>query len=143
MDCLKCIKGVPENFAFIDFVALDYYNDSHNCLTLQSYADKIKKEVFKINNFGKIFEIFNREISKNEDIVRESNTLQAGIDNYDFYHYKMKGIRRKSDIFPLIKLRFEDVEFYAPNNPHEYLKTIFDNYQKFPADIMFAKHEIN
>ena len=55
----------------------------------------------------------------------------------------MKGIRRPSDIFPLRKLKFEDTEFYAPNNPHEYLKTLYGNYKKLPLDIKIAKHTLN
>lgn len=143
MDSLKCIKGTPDRFTFIDFVALDYYNDAHNCVTLQNYAKSIKERVWDINNFGEIFKLYDEEISKNKDIVKDSETLQAGIDNYDFYYYQMKGIRRKSDIFPLKKMKFEDTEFWAPNNHHEYLKTIFNFYAKLPMDISFERHKVD
>ena len=52
----------------------------------------------------------------------------------------MKGIRRKSDIFPLKKIQFEDILLWAPNNSHEYLKSIFNNYMKIPYDMAIAKH---
>ena len=55
----------------------------------------------------------------------------------------MKGIRRKSDIFPLKKMKFEDTEFWAPNNHHEYLKTIFNFYSKLPMDISFERHKVD
>lgn len=139
---LKCYKGTQENFAVVDFFALDYYNDTHNIETLQKYANSIKEKVKKLKVFKDRFKFYEEEIAKNKDIVEESNTIQAGIDNYDFYYYSMKGIRRKSDIFPLKKIQFEDTEFYAPNNPHEYLKTIYNNYEKLPIDIKVTNHRI-
>ena len=84
-----------------------------------------------------------KTIEQVKDIVKDSETLQAGIDNYDFYYYQMKGIRRKSDIFPLKKMKFEDTEFWAPNNHHEYLKTIFNFYSKLPMDISFERHKVD
>jgi len=141
MTSLKCYKGTEEKFAVVDFFALDYYNDEHNAVSLQKYADKIKEKAKKIKIFEKRFEFYKKESSKNEDIVEESNTIAPGIDNYDFYYYSIKGIRRKSDIFPLIKLSFEDTEFYAPNNSHEYLKTIYNFYNKIPVDAKVIKHK--
>lgn len=142
MDSMKCIKGTPDNFIALDFVALDYYNDYHNTVTLSEYAAEVKSKVYKMKNFGEIFAFFNSEIEKGEDIVKDSETMSAGIDNYDFYHYSIKGIRRKSDIFPLKKLGFEDTEFWAPKNPHEYLKTIFSHYNKIPLDLSFTRHKV-
>jgi lipopolysaccharide cholinephosphotransferase len=52
----------------------------------------------------------------------------------------MKEIRRKSDIYPLQKIKFEDTEFYAPKNPHEYLKTIFNFYNQIPLNVKIANH---
>ncbi|MCR5264971.1 MAG: LicD family protein [Cyanobacteria bacterium RUI128] len=138
---MKCFKKSGGRILNCDFFALDYYNDNHNIITLQNYVDSIKNEVVKYETFGEKFEFYNREIEKNEDIVKESNSIQAGIDNFDFYFYTMKGIRRKSDIFPLKKMQFEDTEFYAPNNPDEYLKTIYNFYKKIPVDVSFAKHQ--
>ena len=143
MDSLKVIKGGPYDFVFVDFVALDSYNENHNAITLQQYAKEIKRKVYNLKNFGEMFKFFELEISKNENIVEDSECLQAGIDNYDFYHYQIKGIRRKSDIFPLKKMKFEDREFYAPNNSHEYLKTIFNFYSKMPLNISFSRHKVN
>lgn len=37
-------------------------------------------------------------------------------------------------IFPLKKIQFEDGEFYAPNNPHEYLKIYFGDYMTPPPE---------
>jgi lipopolysaccharide cholinephosphotransferase len=90
--------------------------------------------------FGQAFDIYNNEINKNQDIVEDSNCIAPGIDNFDFYFYSIKGMRRKYDIFPLKKIQFEDTEFYAPNNPHEYLKTIYNNYNRIPSIINTTIH---
>ena len=139
---LKCYKGIEDEFSVLDFFALDCYNDEHNIETLQKYADEIKEKTKNLKVFQDRFNFYEKEISKNKDIVEDSETIQAGIDNFDFYFYSMKGIRRKSDIFPLIKMRFEDTEFYAPNNSHEYLKTIYNNYNKIPVDAKVINHKI-
>ena len=136
----KVYKGTTKDFVVCDFFAMDCYNDYHNTVTLQQYADSIKNEIHKKHKVKDIFEIYQREFDKNKDIVKDSNTLQAGIDNYDFYGYTIKGIRHKSHIFPLIKMKFEDTEFWAPNNPHEYLKTIYNFYDKIPPNIKIANH---
>ena len=138
---MKCFKKKGDRILNCDFFALDYYSDDHNIITLQKYVDGIKDQVKDLKTFGEKFEFYAQEIAKNENIVKESNTIQAGIDNFDFYFYTMKGIRRKSDIFPLKKMQFEDTEFYAPNNPDEYLKTLYNFYKKIPTNVSFAKHK--
>ena len=137
----KVYKGTRKKYIVCDFFAMDFYNDMHNIISLQMYADKIKEKIYSSNiQFKNIFKIQQDEINKRIDIVESSETLQAGIDNYDFYWYSMKGIRRKSDIYPEQKIKFEDTEFWAPNNPHEYLKTIFDYYDKIPINVIIEKH---
>ncbi len=138
---LKVYKGTKDSYLFCDFFAVDCYNDDHNIFTIQQYAKKIKKEVYnKKYTFGDIFSVYKRELEANKDIVEESNTLSVGIDNYDFYYYTLRGTRRKEDIFPLVKLQFEDTTFYAPHNSHEYLKSIYNNYKKIPLQLDICKH---
>ena len=138
---MKCFKRDGEESRICDFFALDYYDDSHNIITLQKYVNDTKKKVESLKTFGEKFAFFKAEIEKNKNIVEESNTIQAGIDNFDFYNYTMKGIRRKTDIFPLKKMQFEDTEFWAPNNPDEYLKTLYNFYRNIPLNVSFAKHK--
>lgn len=137
---IDCYKGVVEDFTKIDFFALDYYNDYHNTASITDYKNMVKNKINKLQNLGAIFDFFEEEINKNENIVKDSDVIHAGIDNYDFYYYSIKGTRRKSDIFPLQKLQFEDTEFYAPHNPHNCLKTLYKFYNKMPENIEVAKH---
>ena len=140
--CFKCYKGTYDNHVFVDFFALDYYKDGHTTVSVQAYANSIKKKIHKIKNFGQIFKIFDEELNNKREIVDDSNTISFGLDNFAFQNYTIKGIRRKSDIFPLVKMKFEDTELYAPNNPDECIKTLFSFYKKIPADADVAKHNI-
>ena len=131
-DAFKCIKGTENNFYIIDFFAWDYYNDFHNVVTLQKYANKIKEKIKTCKYFKDIFNIFNEELTNGENIVKESNTINIGIDNAGFQKYSIKEIVRKEDIYPLKKIKFEDWEYSVPNNYHVYLKSIYNFYNKLP-----------
>ena len=138
----KCYKGTFKDHCCVDFFALDYYKDGHNVVTLQNYVDKIKQLKYKNQTYGNILKIYDEEINNKTETVENSNTISVGIDNFDFHCYSIKGVRRKTDIFPLIKMKFEDTEFYAPNNADEYLKTIYSFYNKIPINVTVNKHLI-
>ncbi len=42
------------------------------------------------------------------------------------------GIRRKDEIFPLKRIKFEDAEFFVPNNSDAYLTRVYGNYMQLP-----------
>jgi glycerol-3-phosphate cytidylyltransferase len=46
----------------------------------------------------------------------------------------------KDFIFPLVKLRFEDGEYYAPNKWAEYLSKQYGDWKRLPVDIGQARH---
>lgn len=140
MTSIDCYKGTADDFNKIDFFALDYYNEYHNIASLNDYKNYVLAQLYNLDTLGDVFDFFEEEINKNIDIVEDSDVIQSGIDNYDFYHYSMKGIRRKCDIFPLKKMKFEDTEFYAPNNPHICLKTLYKFYNKMPLNLKIGKH---
>jgi lipopolysaccharide cholinephosphotransferase len=138
----KCYKGTVENFACVDFFALDYYKDEHNATTIQAYAEDIKQRLRGLKLYGERLKIYDEEVNNMTETTKNSNTISVGIDNFDFHYYTIKGIRRKSDIFPLVKMKFEDTEFYAPNNADEYLKTIYNFYKKIPINVEINKHKV-
>lgn len=138
--CFKVYKGTADDHVVVEFFALDFYNENHNVLTLQKYAKMVKKIVYNREwKYRDIFNFYKNEILRNLDIVDDSDVLGPGIDNYDFYYYSIKAIRRKSDIFPLKKLPFEDTFLYAPCNTKEYLKSSFTAPNKFPDNFSIGK----
>jgi lipopolysaccharide cholinephosphotransferase len=141
----KIFKGTYDSHVVIDFFSLDYYNDFQNTVTVQNYAKEMKKQVYKTFDipFREIFELYEKEKNQNTMVVQDSDTIAPGIDNNAFYWYDIYGVKRKSDIFPLQKMKFEDTEFYAPNNPHEYLRQMYKNYNKLPVTIPLNRHKMN
>ena len=137
----KCYKGTVDKHQILDFFALDYYNDKHNVITLQRYFDKIKKEYKKYQKLGDLFEFYKCEINKNSDIVNQSNTIAVGIDNFGMHYYGVKSLLSKSDIFPLKKIKFEDAEFYAPNDVNNYLKSIYNFWKNLPNSVDVMPHQ--
>lgn len=142
-DSFKCIKGTIDNFTVLDFFAYDYYNNAHNVSTISEYSQKLKKEVNDSQKYSEIFEIYKRELNEGKDVVEDSDVIYAGIDNFGFYWHSVKGLLRKSDIFPLQKIKFEDWEFFAPNNTHEYLKAIYNFYNNFPKTGIAIGNHVN
>lgn len=139
---MKVFQGVADNYCFCDFFPLDYYDEFLNVEMLQKYADKVRDAVSDVKKtFAEVMELQKQERLNNNLVKQESNNIQVGIDNFDFIFYTMKGMRRKSDIFPLRKMKFEYTEFWAPNNCHEYLKTLFNNYNKIPSNVKIASHQ--
>ena len=139
---MKCIKLIDGQVTFCDFFALDYFSDEFDTELLNKYISQTAGLLSKLKTFGEKFNFCKREIAKNKEIVKESNTIYAGIDNYDFYYYTAKQIRRYGDIFPLKKMEFENTEFWAPNNEINCLKSIYDNYEKLPKNIIIEQHKI-
>lgn len=140
--CLQVLCGTEQSYNTCDFFALDYYDDYMDVVTLQKYAAEMKSK-YSCNNKMKYklwFDLYQNELANNKLFARESSSISVGVDNFDFWNYSIKGVRRKTDIFPLKKVVFEDAEFYAPNNPHEYLKTIYSYYNKLPFDLRIGRH---
>ena len=142
LTCIKVFCGTEKYYNVCDFFPLDYYDDYMDIVTLQKYAAVMKEKFFydKNTSYGTFFDIYQQERDTNKLFVKESDSVSVGLENYDFWNYSIKGLRRKNDIFPLKKLTFEDTEFYAPNNPHEYLKTIYSYYNKLPFDLRIGRH---
>ena len=143
-DSLKVCGGNNQNKMVIDFFALDYFNESQKTDEIKQYMKKLREKIIedKTVKFSKIFAIQNEELKKSDMIVEESNNILAGIDNFDFYNYEIRKVHLKKEIFPLKKIKFENTEFWAPNNAKEYLFAIYGEYQKLPDDMEIFKHNL-
>ena len=101
---------------------------------------KIKKPIFKNNNFkrnlikiiSRVFKIWpvriNLFISKkfSEKTLDKDKILSYGMDTCYFTKFDFE------DIFPLQKIKFENIEFYSPRNYDKYLRTSYGDYMKIP-----------
>lgn len=142
-NAFKCVRGTVDDFYVLDIFAWDYYNDFHNTITLQKYADEIKQKRRCLTTYQEAFDMYKDEINQGVNVVQESDVLNPGIDNHGFHCLTIKEIVRKEDIYPLKKIKFEDWEFYAPNNPHNYLKSIYNFYNRLPQDGIEVANHVN
>lgn len=136
---LKCFKGTPEEYVIFDIDAIDFYNDNHNLKSLREYIEKIKHETKKCVQYKDYWNLYQKEISQNTDIVKESNVIAPGVDSFPFHNYSLKDILNKEDMFPLKKIKYEDTEFWAPNNSDKYLKSLYGDYMK-PVIFYLGEH---
>lgn len=133
---LKVYKGIKDNFCVVDFFALDCFNEYYNTINIAQYRHKIHALVnYKTDFYKDIFALYERELKNNTDICENSDVISPGIDNADFWIYEIREVLHNRDIFPLQKMKFENTVFYAPNNPHNYLKSIYNMYNKLPLGI--------
>lgn len=56
--------------------------------------------------------------------------------------YGMSEIIYKNEIFPLIKEKFEDYEFFIPANYHKYLTQLYGDYMKLPSENKRKTHNV-
>ena len=79
------------------------------------------------------------EIKNNPNIVNSSNKVYYGIDSSDIKPHHSYFLN-KEIIFPLKKIKFEDTEFYIPNQVENFMKFECPNWRDFPKDIGFSHH---
>ena len=139
--CLTFYKGTNlSDCVSIDFFPRDYINEDFGKENYELYAQQIIKKFKKIKNLNSQFELFEQELSRAEIYVKDSNLTGYSISNYGLQFYNKPCLMTKDEIFPYIKIRFEDTEFYTLHNPERYLELMFgSNYMKLPAIIEYAK----
>ena len=139
---LKCYKGDSNLHVALDFFPLDFYNDNLSFEDMTKFIDDVKNNQPVNLKFSEIFNYYDLMNNKFRYTVSKSNKISPAIGNYDFHNYSFKGFRKKEDIFPLKKMKFENSEFWAPNNHDGYLNTIYSDYKKLPFDIVSGLHGV-
>ena len=128
-------KGTPEYFVKCDFWPLDYYSDELSDEEIETYKISKSKERWELVRFTDILSFFYKERQNKDIFVEKSNKIYAGIDSHTFQHVPFKKTLSYNDIFPLKKAKFEDTEFYIPNNFEAVLDTEYTNYRELPSII--------
>lgn len=78
--------------------------------------------------------VYRQEVLQNQNIPSNAFLFPAiectlfGYDRTNFFHVY-------DDIFPLRKVRFEGLEFFAPNDCHIYLHNLYGNYMGLPLSL--------
>ena len=115
-----------------NIMAISEYFESGTIFTDSTKVDKkyikknLKDALIEKQKFTQYmhFEYFSSCGYRSLDSIVKTETLD--------YHIGFKAYAPYSDIFPLQKILFEGVELSAPNNPENYLSTIFGDYMTLP-----------
>ena len=140
---LQIYKGTSlKDFKIIDLFPLDYYAEDYNYEELKKYMKHIRRKIESINNCAKKIDFLQSEIKSNPKIVKHSNKIMYGIDSDPSYTTAMEKGEwlNESDLYPLRKIKFEHVEFWAPHNVEKFLEHRYGNWQDLPQNMDFSGH---
>jgi len=138
---LQIFKGLNlDNFVSLDIFSMDYYKDGYSLIEHKEYFNYIKKECRKIGIIKNISDFLKKEIENNPNIVNKSNTIFYGIDSMLSKIRHSKDFFEASKIFPLKKMKYENTEFFVPNDPEYYAGIEMGDFMTFPNDIGFSHH---
>ena len=140
--CLSLYYGTSlEDTITIDFFPRDYINPALTKKAYKKYLDKFKKIMRRPKNWAEFFKVYEKEVS-NTNIYKTSSSLTAtGWGNAGCFSPKSYSFIETKDIFPYSRIEFEDMYFYAVNNPHKWLEDFFGNYMSIPLNIKNAYFE--
>ncbi len=129
-----------EDVMTLDFFPRDYVKDDLSEDDYYKYRKDCDKYFHEGQTWKDVFEIFDKEL-KNKDVYTQDSTMTAqSWGNISFY-IRYRGIYLpKEDLSPLKRIKFEDTEFYAPNNQDSLLKRTFKDYQYIPVNLSLGMH---
>lgn len=125
----------------IDFFSFDFYNDNYNFNNFKNYLNYLSQKKQEIDYVDKSVEFIRNELKTNNITTNDSNKIYFGIDDFmTKYSNSTNDFMNKDVIYPLKKAKYENVEFYIPNKPIEYLKYECKNPNEFPKDMGLSHH---
>lgn len=133
--CIIC-KGDEKNFVKCDFWYFDYYSDNCSDEDIKKFREKVHKNCQNAKTYGDYTRNYAQEREHNSIIVTKSNKIYAGMGTHTFDCIPFRRSLTYDEVYPLKKGKFEDTEFYIPNNYEAVLDTEYENYRKLP---MFVK----
>lgn len=124
---------------YIDIFPHDYYKDSYSIEEYNKYCAQIHRFCMESENFSELVKDLEEIRLSNTNIVDKSNKIHYGIDCLSAYTInKHRDFMTYDMIYPLCKLKFENYEFYAPNNSDSYIKLEYPAYLSMPETIDIA-----
>ena len=136
---IQIYKGTSlSDSVLIDIFPHEYYKENYSLEKHKSHISKIKDQINKLDKYPKIINFLNNEIKTSSDITDKSQYVYYGFDSLGSYIVNPTGPMTYSMIFPRQKIKFENYEFYAPNDPDGYIKVQYPNYMEFPKSFNIA-----
>ena len=128
---------------FMDIWVFDFYQDGYDMAMHRKWLEKAADELRSIEN-EKDKVTYLRKIRQNNPMISMDLTenIFPGVDNFGGHPGRknvMEWIPARS-IFPLQKVVFENLEFWAPNDMEAFLGYEYSDYMSLPYDIGFPHH---
>lgn len=136
--CFIKIKDKNSINLCIDVFPYDSYHSELNEEEKTKLSQKIESIRKRKKKFKTINEIRENIKSLTKDFILEGKNLTCSQPaiflGIDFPHSHKNKVFDWDEIFPLKKIKFENIELFAPNNPEKVLKRLFGNYMQIPKD---------
>ena len=130
-----------KNLKTLDIHPYDYYKENFSKKDLMEDIKLIKQKKSEIDNFEKLNQYLKEKRLNNPLIANKSDKIYYGIDNYDYTFIEFSDWYKYEDIFPLHKVKFENIECYIPNNTEKVLTINYGkNYMSMPKEIILNSH---
>ena len=140
--CFLKLRHKKSKNLFIDIFPYDYYykqldedgkNELSERITLVGKALKAKR----FDSLEKVRSNM-QEVTKTQllcdNCINDNTSILPLFMALDFPHKWRNKVFDNNLIFPLIKVKFEDYEFLAPNNVDKVLSSIYGDYMSIPRD---------
>lgn len=140
---------------FLDLFCYDYCNYTYKDNVWSDYQkirEQLKEQIIATNIYNnfregidnptdekRLLDIFETAIAKFANHKKDSGII-FGIEHFTS---SFPRIYANDFIFPLVKIKFENGEYYAPNKWAEYLTNQYGDWERLPDDIGSAKHIYN
>ena len=138
--CFAKLKHKNSENLFVDIFPYDFYHTELDDKGKKELSEKIvTTRKANISRKFKTIEEIQGHFKKITKLIcdgkftkfEEQKPLFMGVD---FPHRWANKVYAWNDIFPLSKIKFEDIEFSAPNKTEKVLKSIYNDYLSIPKD---------
>lgn len=86
-------------------------------------------------NYYEVANFLHDESIMDENVVEKSSKIYYSFDSFGSYVVNHKKFMSHDKIFPRKKMVFEGYEFYAPNDPDDYITVQYEDYMSLPSKI--------
>ena len=136
---IQIMQGTSiKDFLCLDIFPHDFYSEAYTIEDIKKDINTIRKNCNSILNYKEKYQYIRNKIDNNNNITLVSNKIFFGFDSLDSYLFPINQFMTKNTIFPLRKILFENMEFFAPNNMEEYISNQYPNWNQLPNDIKIA-----
>ncbi|MCM1003414.1 MAG: LicD family protein [Candidatus Gastranaerophilales bacterium] len=123
---------------FLDIFPHEYFVEDYTLEEHKKCARILNLEMEKLDSFPKIIEYLGNYIKTSSNVAEKSEKIYYSYDSFGTYVVNHDTFMSQDMIFPRRKMKFENYEFYAPNDPDGYIKVQYKNYMGLPTNFAIA-----